>query len=211
MSELSDTRIRNAKPRDKEYTLSDRQGLSVRVRASGTKMWLYRYRFGGNRKNLSFGIYPTVTLKMAREKRHAADMLLDQGQDPAVVRQAMRAKEKQFQQTFRNVSQEWLTTKLENENKAKATIKRESWNLAQLNREIGERALCDIEPPELARRGARPILYGRPAALDRFARFPIWHRRHTPKSVWRAVAAQLATLRAQFSSSAAVRLRLAGG
>jgi integrase len=42
-----------------------------------------------------------------------------------------------------------VTTKLEKENKAKSTIKRERWNLDQLNREIGERPLCEIAPPEL--------------------------------------------------------------
>jgi integrase len=38
---------------------------------------------------------------------------------------------------------------VEKENKAHATIKRERWNLGQLNREIGDRPLCEIEPPEL--------------------------------------------------------------
>jgi hypothetical protein len=47
MHELSDTKIRNAKSADKEYTLADGQGLSVRLQTNGTKIWLYRYRFGG--------------------------------------------------------------------------------------------------------------------------------------------------------------------
>ena len=146
---LSDTAISNAKPAHKEYTLADRQGLSIVVRPSGSKMWLYRYTFGGKRKNLSFGTFPAVSLKMAREKRHEAEKLLDQGQDPAAVREAQRQEAEKTKHTFRAVGQEWLTTKLEKENKAKATIKRESWNLGQLNREIGDRPLCEIKPPEL--------------------------------------------------------------
>ncbi len=149
MHELSDTKIRNAKPADKEYTLADGQGLSVRLQTNGTKIWLYRYRFGGKRKNISFGVFPAVTLKMAREKRHDAEMLLDQGHDPAVVREAKRQEEQKTKHIFRAVGQEWLTTKFEKEHKAKATIKREKWNLGQLNREIGDRPLCEIEPPEL--------------------------------------------------------------
>jgi Arm domain-containing DNA-binding protein/integrase-like protein len=149
MNELSDTKIRNAKPADKEYTLADGQGLSVRVQVNGTKIWLYRYRFGGKRKNMSFGVFPVVTLKMAREKRHDAEKLLDQRQDPAVVRETKRQEEQKTEHTFRAVGQEWLTTKFEKENKAKATIKRERWNLGQLNREICDRPLCEIEPPEL--------------------------------------------------------------
>jgi integrase len=163
MHELSDTKIRNAKPADREYTLADGQGLSVRVQSNGTKIWLYRYRFGGKRKNMSFGTFPVVGLKAAREKRHNAEKLLDQGQDPAFVRAAKRQEEQKIKHTFRAAGQEWLTTKFEKENKAKATIERERWNLGQLNREIGDRPLCEIEPPELLtalrRVGARGRYY----------------------------------------------------
>src|SRR5262249_59588577 len=82
MNELSDTKIRNAKPVDKEYTLADGQGLSVRVQANGTRIWLYRYRFGGKRKNMSFGVFPAVTIKLPRHESHGADKLLDLTQDP---------------------------------------------------------------------------------------------------------------------------------
>ena len=149
MDELSDTKIRNAKPADKEYTLADGQGLSVVVRHNGTKLWLYRYRFGGKRKNMSFGTFPGVGLRAAREKRHNAEKLLDQEQDPAAVREAKRKDDEKKKHTFRAVGEEWATKKLEKENKAQATIKRERWNLGQLNREIGDRPLCEIEPPEL--------------------------------------------------------------
>jgi integrase len=149
MHELSDTKIRNAKPADKEYTLADGQGLSVVVRPNGTKLWLYRYRFGGRRRNMSWGIFPRVGLKAAREKRHDAEKLLDQGQDPAAARETKRQDDEKLKHTFRAVGQEWLTTRFKKENKAKATIKREGWNLGQLNREIGDRPLCEIGPPEL--------------------------------------------------------------
>jgi len=149
MDELSDTKIRTAKPADKEYTIADGQGLSVVVRHNGTKLWLYRYRFGGKRKNISFGTFPGVGLRVARDKRHAAEKLLDQGQDPAAVRDAKRKHDEKHKHTFRAVGKEWVTKKLEKENKAKATIKRERWNLSQLNREIGDLPMCEIEPPEL--------------------------------------------------------------
>lgn len=146
MGELSDAKIRNAKPAEKQYTIADGQGLSILVRPNGTKLWLYRYRyrFGGKRKTMSFGTIPAVGLKVAREKRHDAEKLLDQGQDPAAVREAKRREDEKLKHTFRLVGEEWATTKLEKENKAKATIKRERWNLRQLYRELGERPLCDM-------------------------------------------------------------------
>jgi len=147
--DLSDAKIRNAAPTDKEYALADGHGLSIVVRPNGTKLWLYRYRFRGKRKNMSFGIFPGVGLKAAREKRRDGEKLLDQGRDPVVVREAKRQEDEKLKRTFRVVGEEWATTKLENENKTKATIKRERWNLTQLNREIGDRPLCEIAPPEL--------------------------------------------------------------
>ncbi len=65
------------------------------------------------------------------------------------MREAKRQENEKANHTFRAVGQEWLTTKLEKENKAKATIKRETWNLGQLYREIGDKGLCEIEPPDL--------------------------------------------------------------
>ncbi|ARP99624.1 Arm DNA-binding domain-containing protein [Pseudorhodoplanes sinuspersici] len=46
---MSDTKVRNAKPAEKQYAIADGQGLSILVRPNGTKLWLYRYRFGGRR------------------------------------------------------------------------------------------------------------------------------------------------------------------
>jgi hypothetical protein len=90
-----------------------------------------------------------VGLKAAREKCHEAEKLRDQGQDPAAAREVRRQENETARHTFRAVGQEWLTTKLEKENNAKATIKRETWNLGQLYREIGDKKLCEIEPPDL--------------------------------------------------------------
>jgi len=160
VDELSDTKIRNATQADKEYAIADGQGLSVVVRPNGTKLWLFRYRFGGKRKNMSFGTFPGVGLKAARDKRHDAEKLLDQGQDPAVVREAKRQEDEKLKHTFRAVGEEWVTAKLEKENEAKSTIKRERWNLAQLNREIGDRGGADHyvrEVPARATVGLRGV------------------------------------------------------
>ena len=46
---LSPTRINNAKPKPKQYKLSDGGGLYVQVSPAGLKTWRYQYRFGGAR------------------------------------------------------------------------------------------------------------------------------------------------------------------
>ncbi len=41
---LNDTQIKNAKPEEKDYVLSDGGGLQLRVRASsGSKLWNFNY------------------------------------------------------------------------------------------------------------------------------------------------------------------------
>ena len=66
---LTDAAIRNAKPKDSPYTLTDERGLSVQIQPSGGKWWRLRYRFEGKAKMLSLGTYPDVPLGKARERR----------------------------------------------------------------------------------------------------------------------------------------------
>ena len=80
---LSDTAVRNAKPRTKPFKLSDGGGLHLLVPPHGSKLWRLAYRFGCKQKTLALGIYPAVTLAEARAKRDAAGKLLGSGKDPA--------------------------------------------------------------------------------------------------------------------------------
>lgn len=66
---LSDTAIRSAKPRDKDYKLSDGKGLYLLVRTNGSKVWNQAYRFAGKQKKLTHGTYPELGLADAREKK----------------------------------------------------------------------------------------------------------------------------------------------
>lgn len=67
---LTDTGIRQAKPRAAEYQMhvSDVPGLFLRVRPSGAKDWIFRYTFDGARRKVSAGSYPEVSLASARER-----------------------------------------------------------------------------------------------------------------------------------------------
>jgi len=44
---LTDAKIRNAKPADKPFRLTDGYGLYLEVRPNGSKFWRYRYRIDG--------------------------------------------------------------------------------------------------------------------------------------------------------------------
>jgi len=107
---LTDTALRNAKPSDKDYTLTDGQGLSILIKAKGGKWWRYRYRFAGKPKLLSFGTYPEVNLAEARARRDSARRLLAQNPpvDPSDVKKAQKqALYGKHENTFEAVALEW--------------------------------------------------------------------------------------------------------
>jgi hypothetical protein len=57
---IIDTKIRQAKAKDRDYKLSDYEGLYLLVRRTGAKLWRFNYRFAGKQKSLALGVYPTV-------------------------------------------------------------------------------------------------------------------------------------------------------
>lgn len=113
---LTDTAVRNAKPAlrptgqppGKPYKLTDEKGLHLEVTPAGGKWWRLQYRFQGKQKRLSLGVYPDVSLKVARERRDAARKLLVDGVDPAAQRTAdKRAKRVAAENSFEVLAREW--------------------------------------------------------------------------------------------------------
>ncbi|MGA8133740.1 Arm DNA-binding domain-containing protein [Pseudomonas gingeri] len=69
---LTDTAVRQAKPEDKGYSLSDSAGLSLFVATNGTKAWHFRFKWQEQQPRISLGIYPDISLKDARTRRNQA-------------------------------------------------------------------------------------------------------------------------------------------
>ena len=103
---LTDTRIRNAKAKDKSYKLTDARGLSIEITPKGSKRWRYRYYFQRKEKMLSFGLYPEVSLQLARQKQFEAQKLLAQGINPSEHRKAKKRSE-DTSYTFKTVAKQW--------------------------------------------------------------------------------------------------------
>lgn len=91
---LTETAIKNAKPKDKRYKLSDAGGLYIEVSTSGGKHWRMKYRYDGKEKVLSIGSYPAISLKLARDARDQAKEQLAQGIDPSAAKQQEKAQRK---------------------------------------------------------------------------------------------------------------------
>lgn len=107
---LTDTAIRNAKPGCKTIKMFDQNGLYLEVAPNGGKWWRLKYRFGGKEKRLSLGVYPHVSLRVARERRDETRKLLANGIDPSENRKTKKAKKFEgAAHTFESVAREWVT------------------------------------------------------------------------------------------------------
>ncbi len=110
---LTDLFLRNVKKTGKAQKHFDGGGLYLHVSSEGSTLWRMAYRYAGKQKILSFGEYPRVTLKEAREKREEAKKLLDNGIDPMTEKKAAKAAiiaaEKEAQNVFEAVAKEWLS------------------------------------------------------------------------------------------------------
>lgn len=54
---LNDMQIRHTKPQTKPHTLGDEQGLLLLIKPNVSKSWRLHYRFIGNPKMISPGVY----------------------------------------------------------------------------------------------------------------------------------------------------------
>jgi integrase len=111
---LTNTEVTQAKPKDKEYNLSDGGGLALRVKPNGTKTWLFNYYhpYTSKRNNISFGSFPVVTLKKAREARDNSKTLLAQDIDPKSHREnTKRQLQQEHSNTLQKMAAEWFAVK----------------------------------------------------------------------------------------------------
>ena len=106
---LTDTKARNAKPKDKPYRVADSGGMYLEITPTGAKYWRWKYRFDGKEKRLALGVYPEVTLAAARLNRDTQRKLLkEKGSDPLQARREEKIAAKvRAGNTFEAVARLW--------------------------------------------------------------------------------------------------------
>lgn len=158
---LSDTEIKNAKyTTDEEFELlkkkleesnsnvkaikknklADGKGLYLIIKANGSKVWRFDFRYGNKNLSMSFGVYPEVTLKEAREKREEARQLLANNINPISVKRIKKASESL---TLQNVIDEWI--ELRKKSSSEATIMQNVRILKNITNWLGNIAIKDIK------------------------------------------------------------------
>jgi integrase len=148
---LTDTRVKNAKPRAKPYKLGDGGWLYLLVKPSSAKLWRMAYRFHGREKLLALGAYPAVSLKAAREKRDDAREKLSRNFDPGEVRKLERLTQANaVATTFKVVAEEYLARQGQGGRKrSEATQSKNRWLLEQAYPDLGSRPIASIKSAEV--------------------------------------------------------------
>lgn len=146
---LTNTAVKNAKPRTKPYKLSDGKGLYMLITPNGGKYWRVKYRFAGKEKLLSLGTYPEISLEEAREKCGAARKLVANSVDPGYRKKAEKRRlVYNMENSFQVVASEWFET-----NKPKWTADHAGrlWRRLELHMmpEIGNRPIAEITALDL--------------------------------------------------------------
>lgn len=111
---LTNTEVKQAKSKDKEFNLVDGDGLALRVKPNGSKLWVFNYfrPYTKIRTTLSFGSYPTLSLAEARSKRNAARELLAKDIDPKEHRdETSRLNDIAHNNTLEHIAKKWLDVK----------------------------------------------------------------------------------------------------
>lgn len=147
---LTNTQVKQAKPKDKLYKLSDGEGLQLRVMPNGSKQWLLDYQrpITKKRTSLSLGAFPDVSLADARKRRLSARELLANDIDPKEHRDDQhREKALAADHTFLKVATTWFELK---KNKIAETTAISLWRSLENHvfPSLGHRPIDKILAPE---------------------------------------------------------------
>ncbi len=106
---LTDTKLRNLKPKEKLYKVNDRDGLYAAVTPAGTISFRYNYSIHGRQETITFGRYGLggITLAEAREQLGEAKKMIAAGKSPAKEKARAKARIKDAD-TFDVWAQKWL-------------------------------------------------------------------------------------------------------
>src|SRR3569623_1536706 len=105
---LTDTALKNLKPKDAPYKVTDRDGMYVTVSTAGTVTFRYDYRINGRRETLTIGRYGPggLSLARAREKSTDAKRAVAEGQSPAQEKQREKRRLSEAK-TFQEFTDKW--------------------------------------------------------------------------------------------------------
>ena len=142
--QLTTTEVKNFKAESKMYKKPDGKELWLIIKPNGSKSWRFDFRYGDKRLSMSFGVYPEVGLKEAREKREEARKLLANNINPISEKRIKKASESL---TLGNVIDEWI--ELRKKSSSDATIMQNIRILKNIKDWLGTVAIKDIRRTDI--------------------------------------------------------------
>lgn len=104
-SRQTNTSIKNLKPKEKVYFVSDGDNLLIEIRPTGAKTFMFEYKSPktSKRRRISIGQYPNISLSEARSKKDDLKNQISNGIDVLDA--------KTLSQNFRSIYDEWINLK----------------------------------------------------------------------------------------------------
>lgn len=151
---LTDPKVKSAKADAQEITMSDGEGLELRVKPNGGKRWVFKYQRPSDKKrtNIGFGTYPEVSLAAARELRREARALLAEGSDPKIHKEEQaaiaHAKQEATANTFERMARQLMELK---SHRVKPKTAQKDWRMLEMYvlPFIGEMPIDQIRAPKV--------------------------------------------------------------
>lgn len=144
------------------YTEDGRPGFMLRAYPTGEKSFVYRYQLAGERRALTLGSYPAVSLADAHKRYEAARDHVNEGRDPAAVRHTERVALADAP-TVGDVVTEWLTLYCDPQRKdpgqARGLLKKNlpAGFLRLKAKDVTKRIAIDMVLDPILLRGARTV------------------------------------------------------
>src|SRR5471032_1261802 len=168
MHALTVKEIKAAKPSEgKDTFLPDGGGLFLKVAATGSKSFVFRYTYGARRRLMTLGTYPELELAQARQKHLEARKALDSGVDPLQVNQAAQQALKAAL-TVEQLGAEWMARVIEKQFKKPEEVRR--MLIVDIYPRIGKFLAKDITSRETALVINRVVDRGAPVQANRVLR-----------------------------------------
>ena len=140
VKKLTELELKKAEVKDKDYNLSDGDGLYFIVRKNGSKFFRLDFRYGGKRLSMSLGTYPKISLKEARDKKDECKKLLSENINPISEKRVKKSSESL---TLGMIIDEWL--ELRAKSSSDATVIQNRRMLKNITNWLGNIAIKDIK------------------------------------------------------------------
>ena len=141
---LTDTKIRNLKPKSNQYRVADSHGLVIEINPNGSRLWRHRYRYNSKATMMSLGSYPLVSLLDARQARDNNKQMLKQGINPKQEKSLSNS----VNSTFSDMFNQWINKNIDewSSKTTKQAIQRANNYLMPV---LGNLPIEDIKSPDM--------------------------------------------------------------